>query len=247
MEGKELDSVTLDEAIFGRKVNLDLIHQAVVTQLANARFSISNSKSTAEVAGSGKKPWRQKGTGRARTGSIRNSVWIGGGISFGPKSNQNFSKKFPKKMKRSALLQALSSKLVDKNILIIDELSFNKVKTQKAEKFLENLPDISGTILLVIAKSDAKIELSFRNLPYVKTILARNLNIVDVLKYNWLIITQESLTELVQPNSDKKNTNLKNVAPVEKAPIPEKKKTITKKPDVAKVAKKVKQKTVKAK
>lgn len=207
--GKELASLSLNQDIFGVKVNNNLIHQAVVTQLANARWSNSHSKTRAEVAGSGKKPWRQKGTGRARSGSVRNPVWVGGGISFGPRNLQNFSKKFPKKMKRLALLQALSSKVQDKKLAIVDEFNFNKPKTKLAVKFIESLPEFSGTMLLVLSHGNSKVELAFRNLPYVKTILASNLNVVDILKYEWLIINNDAVKEIEKIFIKKKNISEK--------------------------------------
>lgn len=196
ISGKELESVTLNEKVFGVKVNENLIHQSVVTQLANARWNISDSKTRAQVAGSGKKPWRQKGTGRARVGSVRNPVWVGGGAAFGPKNAQNFSKKFPKKMKRQALLQALSSKVQDKCVIIINKINFKDFKTKLAVKFLRSLPISKGTILIIMAKTNLVVESSFRNLPYVKTILANNLNVVDTLKYKWLLISEDALSEI---------------------------------------------------
>ncbi|EKD56283.1 MAG: 50S ribosomal protein L4 [uncultured bacterium] len=206
--GKELDALQLNDKIFGLKINNDLIHQAVVTQLANARQSSAHSKTRSEVAGSGKKPWRQKGTGRARSGSVRNPIWVGGGINFGPRNVRNYSLNIPKKMKRSALFQALTAKVAENKFIIVDEINFKSPKTKLAVKLIESLPSISGTILVVNDKTNVKVELAFKNLPYVKTILARNLNIIDVLKYNWIIASSLAVKEIESVFLKIKDSNL---------------------------------------
>lgn len=193
--GEKAAQIELNAKIFNAKVNNDLIYQAVLTQLNNARNSNAHTKTRGEVAGSGIKPWKQKGTGRARIGDIRAPHWIGGGVIFGPRNTKNYSKKFPKKMRKAALAMALSQRAQEKRIIVLNNLELKNIKTADAQKLLAKLPVTEGTIL-IIAESNKNNILSFRNLPYVKLINESNINIYDILKFNWIVFTAESLKKL---------------------------------------------------
>lgn len=192
-DGKAEGQIQLADDIFAVKPNINLLQQAVFVQLSNARFSTAHTKTRAEVRGGGRKPWKQKGTGNARAGSSRSPIWTGGGITFGPRNDRNWSKSLSKKMRRKALFMALSSKILDKNLIVLDKINFSTVKTKNAENFLKKLPIEEGSILIIIPKSDMNVELSFRNLPYVKTLLASSLNVYDILKYDWLVVSKEAI------------------------------------------------------
>ena len=191
-EGKLVGEEKLDSAIFGITPNNALIHQAVVAQEANSRSAIANTKDRGEVSGGGKKPWKQKGTGRARHGSSRSPIWVGGGVTFGPMSNRNFSLKINKKMKRKALLMCLSDKAKDAKILVLDAFGMEVYKTSKVAKMLKNLP-VLGSVLFVLAASDAKINKSSENIPALQTTSAGSLNVIDVLKAGTFIVTKDGL------------------------------------------------------
>ncbi len=191
-EGKEIGSVLLPKEIFEVKINLDLVHQVVVSQMANRRRVIAHAKDRSEVRGGGKKPWRQKGTGRARAGSRRSPLWKGGGVTFGPTRARVFKKKINKKMKRKALLMALSAKAKNNLLLILDKLSLTEVKTKLMAKILKKLP-IKGSFLIVLPKLDKDIVRATRNLAGIETIEARNLNVLDSLSSKYLIVPKESM------------------------------------------------------
>ncbi len=186
MAGEVVGEEKLDPAIFGVKAKEGLIHQAVVAQMANRRQVLAHTKNRGEVRGGGKKPWKQKGTGRARAGSIRSPLWKGGGVIFGPRKNRNFKQKINKKMRRKALLMCLSDRAGEARIVLLDKLELVEFKTKKLLEILNKLPSKEKKTLLVLVKDDKKIIKSAANLPYVKTIEARNLNVVDVLEYGYL-------------------------------------------------------------
>lgn len=190
--GTSVGEVALEPKIFGVKVKSQLLQQAVRTQLANTRVAIAHTKDRSEVSGGGKKPWRQKGTGRARHGSIRSPIWKGGGVTFGPRPDRNFSLKLNKKAKRQALFMALSDRASDKNIVVVDELSMKNVKTKELLALISKLP-LKKTILLVLPKSDAIVVKSARNVPYLTTINANSLNVVDVLNHESILVPKASL------------------------------------------------------
>lgn len=196
MDGTKSEQVELANEIFAVKPNLDLMKQALLAQMSNARRSIAHTKDRSEVRGGGIKPWKQKGTGRARAGSSRSPIWVGGGVTFGPRNDRNWTKQLPQKMKQKALFMSLSSKLTDKNIIVLDKLTFSKIKTKQAIGLLEKMPIKNGSILLVLPKNDLNIELSFQNLQYVKTSQANTLNVYDILKNDWLVMTVESIKEI---------------------------------------------------
>jgi large subunit ribosomal protein L4 len=181
---------TLNEAIFGAKPRTHLLHQAVVMQLANRRTGSAATKSKGFVSGGGKKPWRQKGTGRARAGSIRSPIWVGGGTVFGPQP-RDYSYRMPRTARREALLSALSLKKRESKLIVVDKLQLEQAKTKLMVQVLAELKVASA--LLVIPQADAKIERSARNLPNVKVLRVDGLNVYDLLRYEHLILTEQAL------------------------------------------------------
>ena len=192
-EGKKIGEVTLPKEIFGLKINPDLIHQVVISQMANRRKAIAHTKDRGEVSGGGKKPWRQKGLGRARHGSIRSPIWKGGGVVFGPRKEKKFKKKIPKKMKRKALLMALSAKLKNNLLIILDKLKISKPKTKEMVKILEKLPAKKESSLIVIPELNRNLILAARNIQDVETRRAKDLNCLDLLSFKYLIMPKESI------------------------------------------------------
>jgi large subunit ribosomal protein L4 len=183
----------LNEAIFGAKRRAHLLHQAVVMQLANRRAGSASTKSKGFVRGGGKKPWRQKGTGRARSGSIRSPIWVGGGTAFGPVP-RDYSYRLPRTARREALLSALSLKNRDGKIIVVDKFELEEAKTKVMVRALAELKVESAVI--VISQPDVKIERSARNLPKVKVLRVDGINVYDLLRYEYLILTQEALQRL---------------------------------------------------
>ena len=183
----------LKEEIFGVEARPHLLHQMVVMQLNNRRAGTASTKTKGLVRGGGKKPWRQKGTGRARAGSIRSPLWVGGGTIFGPQPRDR-SYRLPKKARREALLSALSLKRQDGKLLVVDKLELAEVKTKLMQKVLEDLQVQSA--LIVIPEADRKVELAARNLPTVKVLRAEGLNVYDLLRYEHLILTAGALKVL---------------------------------------------------
>ena len=180
----------LKEEIFGVKTRPQLLHQTIVMQLANRRSGTAATKSKGFVSGGGKKPWRQKGTGRARAGSIRSPIWVGGGTIFGPQP-RDYSYRMPRKARREALLSALSLKNRDGKIIVVDKLEFEEPKTRLMVKALADLKVESA--LIVIAQSDDKIERAGRNLAKVKVLRVEGLNVYDLVRYDHLIFTEGAL------------------------------------------------------
>ena len=189
----------LPDSIFGVKLNSDLMHQALTAQLANVRKSVAHTKDRSEVRGGGKKPWKQKGTGRARHGSIRSPIWKGGGVTFGPRKEKIYKVKINKKQKRKALFLALSSKINDKEMALLDKFEIGEVKTKKMAGILDMFSKaVWGNsrlkkTLVVLPQSDRKILLSTRNIPAAKIISADSLNIYDLLAYKYLIMPKDAI------------------------------------------------------
>jgi len=200
-EGKEVSDLALDRAVFGLPWNSDLVHRAVVTILGNMRQVLASTKMRGEVSGGGKKPWRQKGTGRARHGSIRSPLWRGGGITFGPTSERNFKLNINKKMARKALLTAISGKVKDNELLILDELKLSVPKTKEMAKIMANFPQVKSGIFILPSFAKATegkmkndiLKKAGRNLANLKIIGMDNLNTLDVLKYKFLILTKDGV------------------------------------------------------
>ncbi len=193
MEGKEVGSLDLNDAVFGVEINEHLVHMAVVLQLANNRQGTQKAKTRSEVSGGGRKPWRQKGTGHARQGSIRAPQWTGGGVVFAPVP-RDYSFKMNKKEKRAALQSALTSRVVDNKIVVLDEIKFDEIKTKNFVKVMDNLK--LGKALMVINESDSNVMLSARNIPDVKVSLPNNINVYDILKYDTLVITKDAVATI---------------------------------------------------
>ncbi|MBQ6470004.1 MAG: 50S ribosomal protein L4 [Lachnospiraceae bacterium] len=193
MKGEQVGTMELSDEIFGAEIKPGLVHRAVVWHLANMRQGTQKAKGRSEVSGGGRKPWRQKGTGHARQGSIRAAQWKGGGVIFPPEPRE-YSFKMNKKEKRAALKSALSSKVQDGKIIVVDELALDEAKTKNMAKVLENLN--AGKSLIVIADTDMNIVRAARNLPDVKTTNADLINTYDIMKYSNLIVTQDAVRKI---------------------------------------------------
>jgi len=194
MEGEETGTIKLPENIFDLEINNDLIYQAVTIQIANSRVKSAHAKDRSEVRGGGRKPWRQKGTGRARHGSSRSPIWTGGGVTFGPVKERNFNKKINKKAKTKALFMVLSSKVRDKEIRILEKLEIKEAKTRIITEFLKKLfKKEKPSVLIVTSKNDKKIIAANKNLSYIRTISANSLNVVDILSFKYLLLDREAI------------------------------------------------------
>ncbi len=192
-EGKKLKQSRLPKEIFDLKVNPDLVHQVAVCQMANRRQGTAHAKDRSEVRGGGRKPWRQKGTGRARHGSIRSPIWKGGGVTFGPRKEKNYKKNIPVKMKRKALFMVLSAKIRDGLLILVDELKIKQGKTKEISEILKKLPCRAKSTLIVLPIYDKKIILASRNIPKIKTMEARELNALDLLNFKYLLMSKEAV------------------------------------------------------
>lgn len=193
MEGKEVEQLELNDAIFGVEVNEHLMHMSVVNQLANKRQGTQSAKTRSEVRGGGAKPWRQKGTGRARQGSIRSPQWTGGGVVFAPKP-RDYSFKLNKKEKRAALKSALTSKVNGNKFIVVDDLKFDEIKTKNMKNVLGNLNVEKA--LIVLNDNDKNVALSARNLPNVKTASTNTINVYDILKYDTFVVTKAAVATM---------------------------------------------------
>jgi large subunit ribosomal protein L4 len=190
-DGKSKGSTNLDDAVFGIEPNTAVLHQVVTAQLAARRAGTQNTKTRAEVAGGGAKPWRQKGTGRARQGSIRSPQWRGGGVALGPKP-RSYAQRTPKKMVKLALRSALSDRAADGKVLVVEEWSFDAPSTKSAATSLSGL-GTDGRVLVVLGDGDENAWKSFRNLPEVHVLHARELNAYDILVADWVVFTKATL------------------------------------------------------
>jgi large subunit ribosomal protein L4 len=192
-DGKKKD-IELNPDIFDVEIKDNVLHRAVECQLANSRGRYAVSRRRAEVKGGGRKPWKQKGTGRARHGSIRSPLWKGGGVVFGPNAEKNYTKKINKKEKRKALFMALTSKVKEKKFIVVDELKLEKISTKKLLESLNKLPSKDNNSLVVMPKKDEIIQKSSSNLEKVKAINISNINILDILTHDYLVLTNEAVT-----------------------------------------------------
>lgn len=198
IKGKEVASIAIPETVFGLTWNADLVHQVVTSMMSDARDSVAHTKDRSEVRGGGKKPWRQKGTGRARHGSRRSPIWVGGGITFGPRNEKDFSRKVNKKMKTKALYTILSQKVRDGEVLFVDSLSFDAPKTKEAKEAIKALAQTDGyntlatkrknAAYIAVSAKNVNAKKSFDNFGNIKLDEVRNLNPVDLLTYKYLII-----------------------------------------------------------
>ena len=193
MEGKEVDKIELSDAVFGVEVNEHLVHMAVVAQLANNRQGTQKAKTRSEVRGGGRKPWRQKGTGHARQGSIRAPQWTGGGVVFAPVP-RDYEVKMNKKERRAALKSALTSKVQDNKLVVVDSLALAEVKTKEMQKVLTNLK--AEKALVITADNDQNVVLSARNIADVETATPATINTYDVMKHNTVVVTKDAVASI---------------------------------------------------
>ena len=193
MEGKEVGTLELNDAVFGVEVNEHLVHLAVVAQLANKRQGTQKAKTRSEVSGGGRKPWRQKGTGHARQGSTRSPQWKGGGIVFAP-TPRDYTIRLNKKEKRAALKSALTSRVQDNKFIVVDEFKFDEIKTKKFQNVMDNLK--VSKALVVLADNDQNTVLSARNIADVKTSQVGSINVYDILKYNTVVATKAAVASI---------------------------------------------------
>ncbi|WP_416197342.1 MAG: 50S ribosomal protein L4 [Sporanaerobacter sp.] len=192
--GEQVGEIDLNDDIFGAEINEHAMYEVVKNHLANKRQGTQSAKTRAEVRGGGRKPWRQKGTGRARQGSIRAPHWTGGGVVFAPKP-RDYSYSVPKKVKRVALKSALSSKVLENEIIVLDELNLSEPKTKEMVKILENIKADKKALIVMDEKNENVIK-SARNIPNVETTLVNTLNVYDILKYNSFIITKDAVRKV---------------------------------------------------
>ena len=193
MEGKEVGTTELSDSIFGVEINEHLVHMAVLQQLANNRQGTQKAKTRSEVSGGGRKPWRQKGTGHARQGSIRAPQWKGGGVVFAPVP-RDYSFKINKKEKRAAMKSALSSKVADQKLIVVDELKFDEIKTKRFAEVLKNIK--ADKALVVLNEKDDNVILSARNIPDAKTALTSTINVYDVMNAGTVVLTKAAVATI---------------------------------------------------
>ena len=193
MEGNEVGTMELNDAVFGVEINEHLVHLAVVRQLANNRQATQKAKTRSEVSGGGRKPWRQKGTGHARQGSIRAPQWTGGGVVFAPVP-RDYEVKMNKKERRAALKSALTSKVQENKLVVVDSLALAEAKTKEMQKVLTNLK--ADKALVVTADDDQKVVLSARNIADVQTATVNTINVYDVMKHNTVVVTKDAVASI---------------------------------------------------
>ncbi|HNX10856.1 MAG TPA: 50S ribosomal protein L4 [bacterium] len=202
-KAESVGNLDLSEKIFGVEVNNDLVHQAMVAQMGNERQVLAHTKTKSEVRGGGKKPWRQKGTGRARSGSSRSPLWIGGGITFGPRKDRNFKKNINQKMKQKALFMVLSDKVKTNGLVVLDSLEVKEFKTKAINTLVKNLEtkvwqNPRRSVLMINDDKSEALKYSTRNLADVEIINLENINILDLLHYRNLVLSQAGLKKLEQ-------------------------------------------------
>ena len=193
MEGNEVGTLELNDAVFGVNVNEHLVHLAVVSQLANKRQGAQKAKTRAEVSGGGRKPWKQKGTGHARQGSTRSPQWTGGGVVFAP-TPRDYTIKLNKKERKLALKSALTSRVNENKFIVVDELKFDEIKTKKFQNVLNNLK--VSKALVVVGDDSTNAVKSARNIPAVKTAFVNTINVYDILKYNTVVATKTAVAAI---------------------------------------------------
>ena len=194
INGKKVKELELNEAVFGIEPNEAVVHSVLVNFLANQRQGTQSTKTRSEVSGGGKKPWRQKGTGRARQGSIRAPQWIKGGIALGPKP-RSYKYTVNKKERQLAVKSVLSSKVLENELVVVDSLPLNDIKTKEMVKALSNLK-VEGKALIMLPEKNEKVQKSARNIEGVKTTLVETINVYDLLKYNKLVVTEDTVKKL---------------------------------------------------
>ena len=194
VEGKKVKELTLNDSVFGIEPNMNVVHSVVLNYLANQRQGTQNTKTRAEVAGGGRKPWRQKGTGRARQGSIRAPQWIKGGIALGPKP-RSYKYKINKKERALAVRSVLSAKLAENELVVVDQFGLNEIKTAKFANILNNIK-FEGKSLVVIPENDVNVQKSARNIKGVKTTIVDTMTVYDILNAKNLVITENAIKKI---------------------------------------------------
>lgn len=194
VEGKKVKELTLNDSVFGIEPNINVVHSVVLNYLANQRQGTQNTKTRAEVAGGGRKPWRQKGTGRARQGSIRAPQWIKGGIALGPKP-RSYKYKINKKERALAVRSVLSAKLAENELVVVDQFGLNEIKTAKFANILNNIK-VEGKSLVVIPENDVNVQKSARNIKGVKTTIVDTMTVYDILNAKNLVITENAIKKI---------------------------------------------------
>jgi len=200
--GEKVKNINLNDSIWNITPNDAVLHNDIVAKMANARQASASTKTRSEVSGGGRKPWRQKGTGNARQGSIRATQWRGGGIVFGPNPNRNYSKKVNKKEKRLALKSALSYKVIDKELVVVDKIEFKTNKTKEMVNLLEKLNLTNKKVLVVLEELNENVCLASRNLANVKILLPNELNSLDIVNADNMLITESALNKLEEVLKD---------------------------------------------
>lgn len=193
--GQQTGEIELNDAVFGVDVNEAVVHQALVMQLASQRQGTAATKTRAMVRGGGRKPWKQKGTGRARAGSIRSPLWIGGGTTFGPQP-RSYAFRMPRKARRLAIKSALTAKLQDGELLVLEGIQFEQPKTKQVVELLKNFGLDQSKALLITGEADENVEKSSRNIPGVKALAANGLNVFDLLHHDKLLITRDAVARI---------------------------------------------------
>ena len=194
IEGKKVSDIELADSVFGIEPNEKIVHSVLINFLANQRQGTQSTKTRSEVSGGGRKPWRQKGTGRARQGSIRSPQWFKGGIALGPKP-RDYSYRVNKKERRLAVRSVLSSKVLENNLVVVDSMNFDAIKTKNMVSALNNLK-VEGKTLIVLPEKNENVQKSARNIEGVKTSLVNTINVYDLLKYNKLVLTVDAVKSL---------------------------------------------------
>lgn len=194
IEGKKVSDVELKEEVFGIEPNEAIVHSVLVNYMANQRQGTGSTKTRSEVSGGGKKPWRQKGTGRARQGSIRAPHWVGGGIALGPKP-RSYKYRVNKKERRLAIRSVLSSKVLEKELVVVDKIDFKEIKTKNMVNALNKLK-VEGKTLIVLPEKNENVQKSARNIEGVKTSLVNTINVYDLLKYKNLVVTLDTVKKI---------------------------------------------------
>lgn len=193
--GAKTGEIELNDEVFGVEVNEAVLHQAVVMQLANQRLGTAATKTRAMVRGGGRKPWKQKGTGRARSGSIRSPLWVGGGVAFGPQP-RSYAFSMPRKARRLAIKSALSAKVQAGELLVMEDITFSEPKTKSVVTMLDNLKVGEDKALIIVAEINENVEKSSRNLPGVKSITSQGVNVYDLLYHDKVLITKDAVSKL---------------------------------------------------
>lgn len=194
-DGSENGTVEVNEAVFGIEPNEAVVFDAVQLQMSAKRQGTHAVKNRSAVRGGGRKPWRQKGTGRARAGSTRSPIWVGGGVAFGPQAERNYKHRLPRKVARLAIKSVLSDKVANDNLVVVDQIAFETPKTKDFTAFLDNL-NIDGKVLIVVDEANDNLALSSRNLQSVKVVTAGSINVLDVVHADTLIMTQDALSKV---------------------------------------------------